>query len=67
MQFISEVNANIKRKREYLSHKGIGNYFSNSATSFVDMPACNIFNKDEINLSDDLGKSRLIRVGLKIS
>ena len=57
---------NIKRARAQVSPKIINKYFDNLENTLEDIPAKNILNYDETNLSDDPGKNKCIfRRGVK--
>jgi len=62
----SRVAANIKPNRAEITPEVINNYFANLAPLLENVPASNIFNYDETNITDDPGKKQVIvRRGLK--
>jgi len=57
---------NIKRSRAAVSRTTGGSYFANLEEELVGVPACNILNYDETNLSDDPGKKcAIFKRGMK--
>lgn len=50
---------NIKRARASVTHEIVNSYFDNLYTELEGVPASNIINYDETNLSDDPGRKKL--------
>ncbi|KAG5864715.1 hypothetical protein JTB14_017859 [Gonioctena quinquepunctata] len=60
------ISTNIERARASVSRKTLGKFYDNLENILRGSPSSNIFNYDESNLSDDLGKKRRIyRQGVK--
>ncbi|XP_026326216.1 uncharacterized protein LOC113234910 [Hyposmocoma kahamanoa] len=65
-EYSQRVSSNIKKARANVSHESIHAYFNNLTTVVKDLPASNIFNYDETNMSDDPGKKQgIYRRGVK--
>lgn len=57
---------NISRKRAAISERDVGEYFERLRTTLEGVPAANIINYDETNLTDDpKGKLQIFRRGIK--
>lgn len=54
------VCQNIKRTRAAISHDVVNKYFDNLEKELANVPASNIVNYDETNLSDDPGRKKVI-------
>lgn len=56
----NRYSSNIKRKRAAVSKSNLETYFDNIKEELTGIPAANIWNYDETNLSDDPGKKKCI-------
>lgn len=56
----NRFTSNIKRARAEISARVIHEYFDNIEDTLKDIPAGNIFNYDETNFSDSLGKKKCV-------
>lgn len=62
----SRLANNLSRSKAEVTKEQLIKYFNNLETTTKDIPACNVFNYDESNLSDDPGRKKLIfRRGVK--
>ena len=56
----NRMASNIKRSRAAVSHEKINSFFDNFVKEAENVPAENIFNYDETNLTDDPGCKKKI-------
>lgn len=59
-EITTRICSNIKRERAAIDETIINNYFDNLEQSINDIPAQNIWNYDETNLSDDPGTTKVL-------
>ena len=56
----NRLTSNIKRKRAEITKESLERYFTNIKTELEGVPAANVWNYDETNLTDDPGRKKAI-------